>query len=93
MTDKEFFELVKENVIYYANACLSIPDDQQLTIHDIDIIGYCETLHHQKALAKIMVIDDIYFELILNIDENELYFDTYKKLEDGNWRLIETYKC
>lgn len=79
MTYKEFqnkcIELVKD---YSNNHYLY----KKITKKDIYIVWCCKTLQNHKALLSTTLNDGMYYEITLNGDKNELYFDAYKKFEN-----------
>ena len=82
MTEKKFFDLIKDAVCDYVNGHLDITDNQQITTNDVYVVWYCKTLQNWKALASTTLPDGMYYELTLNGDKGELYFDAYKKFEN-----------
>lgn len=82
MTEIKFFDLVKGAVCDYVNWHLDITDNQQITTNDVYVVWYCKTLQNWKALASTTLPDGMYYELTLNGDKGELYFDAYKKFEN-----------
>lgn len=84
MTDNIFIAICKDRVRKYI-------DEQHLDkkdkipyypYHDVYIVWYCKTLQNWKALAGSTLADDMYFELTLNGEKNEIYLDVYKKFEN-----------
>lgn len=82
MTEKKFFDLIKDAVCDYVNGPLDKTDNQQITTNDVYVVWYCKTLQNWKALASTTLPDGMYYELTLNGDRGELYFDAYKKFEN-----------
>ena len=82
MTEKKFFDLIKDAVCDYVNGHLDKTDSQQITTNDVYVVWYCKTLQNWKALASTTLPDGMYYELTLNGDRGELYFDAYKKFEN-----------
>ena len=82
MTETEFFELVKNTVRDYTNEHLDKTDGKQITTEDVFVVWYCKTLQNWKALVSTTLPDGMYYELTLNGDRAELYFDAYKKFEN-----------
>lgn len=82
MTEAKFFELVKSVVRDYANEHLDKTDGKQITTEDVFVVWYCKTLQNWKALVSTTLPDGMYYELTLNGDRAELYFDAYKKFEN-----------
>lgn len=82
MTEKRFFELVKEVVKDYTNEHLDKSDGKQISTEDVYVVWYCKALQNWKALASTTLFDGMYYELTLNGDKQELYLDAYKKFEN-----------
>lgn len=82
MTEKRFFELVKETVKDYTNEHLDKSDGKQISTEDVYVVWYCKALQNWKALASTTLFDGMYYELTLNGDKQELYLDAYKKFEN-----------
>ena len=72
MNEKKFIDLCKESVVEYL-------DDEIVTTDDVSIVWLNKTLQNWKAVLVPMPIFGIYFECTYNGDEEELYFDAYKK--------------
>ena len=88
MTDVEFIEIVKEQVCQYTNDHLDKTDDVKINTSNVFIVWYAKTLQNWKVLASTTVSDGMYYELTLNGDKSELYFDAYKKFENKCIKLI-----
>lgn len=82
MTEKRFFELVKETVKDYTNEHLDKSDGKQISTEDVYVVWHCKALQNWKALASTTLFDGMYYELTLNGDKQELYLDAYKKFEN-----------
>lgn len=82
MKNKEFEELVKNEVAKYTNEHLDKSDNVQITSDDVFIVWSCKTLQNNKALASTNLFDGMYYELTYNGDKKELYLDAYKKFEN-----------
>lgn len=82
MTDVQFFEKVKQTVSDYVNEHVDVTDGVKITAANVFIVWYCKTLQNWKALASTTLPDGMYYELTLNGDKNEMYFDAYKKFEN-----------
>ena len=83
MIDVTFFRLVKETVSDYANEHIDKTDELSgITPDDVYLVWYAKTLKNWKALASTTIPDGMYYELTLNGEKNELYFDAYKKFEN-----------
>ena len=72
MNEKKFIDLCKESVVEYL-------DDEIVTTDDVSIVWLNKTLQNWKAVLVPNPIFGIYFECTYNGDEEELYFDAYKK--------------
>ena len=72
MNEKKFIDLCKESVVEYL-------DDEIVTTDDVSIVWLNKTLQNWKAVLVPIPIFGIYFECTYNGDEEELYFDAYKK--------------
>ena len=46
------------------------------------MVWYCKTLKNWKALLSTTIPDGMYYELTVNGETKELYFDAYKKFEN-----------
>lgn len=80
MTDNKFIELCKTVVREYTDEHLDKSDEKPE--YEVYIVWYCKTLQNWKALASTTLFDGMYYELTLNGDKKELYFDAYKKFEN-----------
>ena len=80
MTDNKFIDLCKTVVRKYADEHLDKSDEKPE--YEVYIVWYCKTLQNWKALASTTLFDGMYYELTLNGDKKELYFDAYKKFEN-----------
>ena len=81
MTEKKFFELVKDLVAKYTNEHIDKTDHADITSDDVFVVWYCKTIQNWKALASTTLRDRMYYEITLNGDEQEIYLDAYKKIE------------
>jgi hypothetical protein len=82
MDEKVFSKLCKKVVVDYANKHLDKSDGKKITENDVFVVWMCKTLQNNKALVSTTLFDGMYYELTYNGDENELYFDAYKKWEN-----------
>lgn len=82
MTEKRFFELVRNLVADYANAHTDATDRVRLNPEDVYIVWACKALQNFKALASTPLPDGMYYEITYNGDRQEAYFDAYKKFEN-----------
>ena len=82
MGSQEFIERCKRIVVKYANAHLDKSYNKQITVDDVFVVWSCKTLQNNKALLSTTLFDGMYYELTLNGDKQEIYFDAYKKWEN-----------
>ena len=76
MNEKKFVALCKQAVVDYIN---DIRGRDEITVDDVSIVWLNKTLQNWKAVLVPIPIFGIYFECTYNGDEEELYFDAYKK--------------
>lgn len=72
MNEKKFIDLCKKSVVEYL-------EEFVITTDDVSIVWLNKTLQNWKAVLVPTPIFGIYFECTYNGDEEELYFDAYKK--------------
>ena len=89
MDSKKFVEKCKELVRDYANEHLDKTDNKQITLDDVFVVWNCKTLQNNKALLSTTLFDGMYYELTLNGDKKEIYFDAYKKFENKAIKVEE----
>lgn len=82
MNHNDFITKSMEAVRDYANAHLDVTDGKQITTDDVYVVWSCKTLQNSKALLSTTLYDGMYYELTLNGDKNQIYFDAYKKFEN-----------
>lgn len=82
MGNDKFEKIVKAIVVEYANEHIDKTDGKQISEADVFIVWSCKTLQNNKALASTTLPDGMYYELTYNGDNDELYFDAYKKFEN-----------
>lgn len=82
MNERDFTKIVREEVAKYSNEHLDETDKKQITEDDVFIVWCCKTLYNNKALASTTLFDGMYYEITYNGENNEIYFDAYKKLEN-----------
>lgn len=80
MGSKEFIQICKEIVSEYASDHLDKSDE--ISMYDVYVVWYFNTLQNHKALLSTSLIDGMYYEITYNGDKNELYFDAYKTFEN-----------
>lgn len=69
-------------VAEYTNQHLDVTDNKQITTEDVYVVWSCKTLQNYKALLSTTLFDGMYYEVTLNGDKGEIYFDAYKKFEN-----------
>lgn len=83
MNDSYKFEVICKNlVIDYFNNKAEKTDNKKINIKDVYVVWMCKTLKNSKALLSTNVSDGMYYEITYNGDEDEIYFDAYKKWEN-----------
>lgn len=82
MDGQKFIDKCKEIVVNYTNDHLDKTDNKEISIDDVFVVWNCKTLQNNKALLSTNLFDGMYYELTLNGDKKEIYFDAYKKWEN-----------
>lgn len=82
MDSQKFIEKCKEIVADYANKHLDKSDNKQVSTDDVFVVWSVKALQNNKALLSTTLLDGMYYELTLNGDKQEIYFDAYKKWEN-----------
>ncbi|EHH1613257.1 hypothetical protein J7H79_001051 [Enterococcus faecalis] len=82
MDNQVFIDKRKAEVAKYANEHLDKSDKKEITEKDVFVVWSCKTLQNNKALLSTTLLDGMYYELTLNGDKQEIYFDAYKKWEN-----------
>lgn len=82
MDSQKFIDKCKEIVAEYANNHLDKSDNKEISTDDVYVVWNCKTLQNNKALLSTNLFDGMYYELTLNGDKQEIYFDAYKKWEN-----------
>lgn len=83
MEINEFIPKAKELVAKYTNEHFDITDGLPLfKTEDVYVVWYSKTLQNQKALLSTPLPDGMYYEVTLNGDKDEIYFDAYKKFHN-----------
>ena len=80
MSNEEFIEKCKELVREYTIEHLDKTD--RIPAFDVYVVWNCKALQNSKALASTSLLDGMYYEITLNGDKGEIYFDAYKKFEN-----------
>lgn len=82
MDSQKFIDKCKEIVANYSNEHLDKSDNKEISIDDVFVVWNCKTLQNNKALLSTNLFDGMYYELTLNGNKEEVYFDAYKKWEN-----------
>lgn len=84
MNHTEFIEKAQELVSEYTNDHTDKSDDNARLIkpEDVYVVWSCKVLQNSKALLSTPLFDGMYYEVTLNGDKNEIYFDAYKKFQN-----------
>jgi hypothetical protein len=82
MTHDEFINKAKELVAECTNRNTDKSDDDKRLINpeDVYVVWSVKVLQNSKALLSTPLFDGMYYEVTLNGDKDEVYFDAYKKL-------------
>lgn len=75
-----FMQLCKDTVREYVDDHLDKTD--KISYYEVYIVWFCKALQNRKALVSTSLNDGMYYELTLNGDNQELYLDAYKKIEN-----------
>ena len=84
MNHNEFIDKAKELVADYTNKHTDVSDgdNRLITIDDVFIVWSVKALQNSKALLSTTQFDGMYYEVTLNGDKDEIYFDAYKKFQN-----------
>lgn len=82
MDINEFIPKAKRLVGEYTRRHLDITDDVRFNDDDIYVVWFSKTLQNAKALLSTTLPDGMYYEVTLNGDKDEIYFDAYKKFDN-----------
>ena len=85
MNNEDFMKKAVELVRDYANAHLDKSDGFVIdgkAEFEVYIVWSCKTLQNSKALLSTTLSDGMYYEVTLNGDMKEIYFDAYKKFQN-----------
>ena len=80
MNNEAFIEKCKELVRQYAIEHLDKSDE--IPKFKVYVVWNCKVLQNSKALLSTSLSDGMYYEITMNGDKNEIYFDAYKKFEN-----------
>ena len=90
MNNEEFMKKALELVRNYANAHLDKSDGFVIdgkAEFEVYIVWSCKTLQNSKALLSTTLSDGMYYEVTLNGDKKEIYFDAYKKFQNVHYTV------
>ena len=87
MSNEEFIQKFKELVKKYTIEHLDKTDE--IPNFNVYIVWSCKTLQNSKALLSTSLLDEMYYELTMNGDKKEIYFDAYKKFENKCIKIEE----
>lgn len=87
MSNEEFIQRCKELVKEYAIEHLDKTDE--IPQFNVYVVWSCKTLQNSKALLSTDLKDGMYYELTMNGDKKEIYFDAYKKFENRCIKIEE----
>ena len=83
----EFIKRATGIVMNYTNTHMDKTDNIAITEEDVYVVWSCKTLQNSKALLSTTVSDGMYYEVTLNGDKDEIYFDAYKKFQNIHYTL------
>ena len=79
MEQEKFINICKNEIVKHFNEESDKSDKYVLGIDDVYVVWCCKTLQNNKALLSTVVSDGMYYEITYNGDNDEIYFDAYKK--------------
>lgn len=84
MLHNQFIEKAKELVAQYTNDHTDVSDGNKRTIQpeEVYVVWSVKVLQNSKALLSTPLFDGMYYEVTLNGDKDEIYFDVYKKFQN-----------
>lgn len=87
MSNEEFLEKAQQLVREYVMEHLDKSDT--IIGFNVYVVWSCKTLQNSKALLSTSLLDGMYYELTMNGDKKEIYFDAYKKFENRCIKIEE----
>lgn len=87
MSNEKFIEKCKELVKQYAIEHLD--KSEEISEVKVYVVWSCKTLQNSKVLLSTDLKDGMYYELTMNGDKKEIYFDAYKKFENKCIKIEE----
>ena len=82
VSSDDFMGAARNLVADYTNQHMDVTDNNRINPHDVYIVWYSKSLQNHKALLSTPLPDGMYYEVTYNGDDEELYFDAYKKFEN-----------
>lgn len=84
MNHTEFMEKAKQLVVDYTNQHTdqSDSDERLISVNQVFVVWSVKVLQNSKALLSTTLFDGMYYEVTLNGDKDEIYFDAYKKFQN-----------
>lgn len=82
MNHDQFIEKAKEQVRAYTLKHLDKSDDIIGLDFNVYVVWSVKVLQNSKALLSTDLFDGMYYEVTMNGDKDELYFDAYKKFDN-----------
>lgn len=84
MQHNDFIEKAKELVASYTNDHTDASDGNARIISpdEVYVVWSVKVLQNSKALLSTPLFDGMYYEVTLNGDKDEVYFDAYKKFQN-----------
>lgn len=84
MKAEDFLPRAKNLVAEYTNQHTDISDGDSrlITEDDVYVVWYAKTLKNAKALLSTPLPDGMYYEVTMNGEKSEIYFDAYKKFHN-----------
>lgn len=87
MSNEEFIQKCKKLVREYAIEHLDKSDE--IPKFKVYVVWSVKALQNSKALLSTDLKDGMYYELTMNGDKKEIYFDAYKKFENKCIKIEE----
>ena len=90
MNHEEFIPKAIQLVRDYALAHIDLSDNFVIdgdADFEVYVVWSCKTLQNSKALLSTTLHDGMYYEVTLNGDKKEIYFDAYKKFQNVHYTV------
>lgn len=82
MNHNEFIEAALHAVREYTDKHQDKSDPEARKDFAVYVVWSVKVLQNSKALLSTSLFDGMYYEVTLNGDKDEIYFDAYKKFEN-----------